>query len=327
MLEYDGSTGTIQRWHAYGLGPNAVLNQMNVAAAARATLIPDILGSVIGSLDSGSASLTKVGYLPYGKSASTGPFGFTGQRIDLETNGLYYYRARHYSPAWGRFLQVDTFGYVDGTNLYAYVQNDPLNSLDPTGKLTYFTGGAGNNGAYIPSMVAAFESAGIRNVQATSVTNGFRIDVVTVPLLNFDFGKAFYSANAQTVSVPAGEQLNFVGYSWGAAMSAQAALSVAASGQRVDNVVLIGAPITSGLLDALRTNPNIGAVHTIDLTAQGDPIYAGMSEAELASSILRLGYQYLSAEATGHFYYAGEGSVGDQRRQDLASELAARGLK
>ena len=109
-------------------------------------------------------------------------------------------------------------------------------------------------------------------------------------------------------------------------MSAQAALSVAASGQRVDNVVLVGAPITQGLLDALRTDPNIGAVHIIDLTAQGDPIHAGMSDADLAIS-WSLGYQFLSGKATGHFYYAGEGSVGDQRRQDLANGLAARGLK
>lgn len=133
VLEYDGSTGAIQRWYTYGLGSNAVLNQMNVTAATRATLVPDILDSVIGSLDSGLASLTKVGYLPYGKSTSAGPFGFTGQRIDAETNGLYYYRARHYSPAWGRFLQVDPIGFRGGVNLYAYVRNDPLNLSDRGG--------------------------------------------------------------------------------------------------------------------------------------------------------------------------------------------------
>lgn len=133
VLEYDGGTGAIQRWYAYGLGPNAVLNQMNVTAATRATLVPDMLGSVVGSLDSGATSLTRVGYLPYGKSGSAGAFGFTGQRIDLETNGLYYYRARHYSPAWGRFLQVDPIGYSGGTSLYRYAANDPLNLTDPTG--------------------------------------------------------------------------------------------------------------------------------------------------------------------------------------------------
>ncbi|MGB9114986.1 RHS repeat-associated core domain-containing protein [Bradyrhizobium sp.] len=74
------------------------------------------------------------GYLPYGKSATaSGPFGYTGQRIDPETNGLYFYRGRHYSPAWGRFIQSDPIGYQGGVNLYAYVNNDPLNLLDPYG--------------------------------------------------------------------------------------------------------------------------------------------------------------------------------------------------
>ena len=121
------------RWYVYGLGSNDVLSQMNVGAATRATLVPDILGSVIGSQDSSSGALSKIGYLPYGKSASAGPFGYTGQRIDPETSGLYYYRARHYSPAWGRFLQADPIGYRGGSHLYAYVSNDPLNFTDPTG--------------------------------------------------------------------------------------------------------------------------------------------------------------------------------------------------
>ncbi len=133
VLEYDGTTGAIQRWYAYGLGSNEVLNQMNIVAATRATLIPDIQGSVIASIDSSSGALSKIGYPPYGKSGSAGPFGYTGQRIDTETNGLYYYRARHYSPAWGRFLQTDPIGYNGGNHLYAYVGNDPLNGSDPTG--------------------------------------------------------------------------------------------------------------------------------------------------------------------------------------------------
>ena len=52
VLEYDGTIGAIQRWYAYALGPNDVLNQMNVVAGTRATLLPDIIGSIIASQDS-----------------------------------------------------------------------------------------------------------------------------------------------------------------------------------------------------------------------------------------------------------------------------------
>jgi hypothetical protein len=56
--------------------------------------------------------------------------------------GLYYYKARFYSPALGRFLQTDPIGFADDTNLYAYVGNNPINLTDPTG-LAAYDGGFG----------------------------------------------------------------------------------------------------------------------------------------------------------------------------------------
>jgi len=99
--------------------------QINLGGGTRDTLIPNLLGSIVGSYDSAGA-LTKFGYQPYGTGSPAPQFAYTGQRIDPETGGLYYYRARHYSTAFGRFLQPDPIGYGGGMHLYGYVENDPL---------------------------------------------------------------------------------------------------------------------------------------------------------------------------------------------------------
>jgi len=94
----------------------------------------DGLGSIIALSTSSGAVSDKYTYGLYGETASlTGnTFRYSGRRLDAET-GLYYYRARYYSPKIGRFLQNDPIGTNGGINLYAYVGNDPLNAADPSG--------------------------------------------------------------------------------------------------------------------------------------------------------------------------------------------------
>ncbi|MEI6415287.1 MAG: RHS repeat-associated core domain-containing protein, partial [Pseudomonadota bacterium] len=60
-------------------------------------------------------------------------FTFTGREFDA-ISGLFYYRARYYDAGLGRFVSEDAMGFAAGdTNLYGYVGNDPVDSLDPTG--------------------------------------------------------------------------------------------------------------------------------------------------------------------------------------------------
>jgi len=60
---------------------------------------------------------------------------FTGRYLDAET-GLHYFRARHYHPALGRFMQRDPKGYEEGANLYEFVSGDPTTMLDPSGQIS-----------------------------------------------------------------------------------------------------------------------------------------------------------------------------------------------
>lgn len=60
-------------------------------------------------------------------------FRFTGREFDVAT-GLYYYRARFYDPALGRFISQDPLGFqARDVNLHRYVNNGPLGATDPLG--------------------------------------------------------------------------------------------------------------------------------------------------------------------------------------------------
>jgi RHS repeat-associated protein len=101
------------------------------------TQLKDALGSTIALADSNGNVQTSYTYDPFGNTSASGAgnanvYQYTGR--ENENNGLYYYRARYYSPLLGRFISEDPLGFVGSRpNVYAYASDDPANLLDPLG--------------------------------------------------------------------------------------------------------------------------------------------------------------------------------------------------
>lgn len=53
----------------------------------------------------------------------------------VDPTGLYWLGARYYDPIAGRFISCDPFGHEASWDLYSYANGDPVNYLDPDGRL------------------------------------------------------------------------------------------------------------------------------------------------------------------------------------------------
>jgi RHS repeat-associated protein len=131
----DGETTTVKKYYAAG-GQSVMRDGDGLHY-----LLTDHLGSVVGVLDGNGSLETDERYLPFGGLRDTSDitetdFAFTGQR-NLSDVGLMDYNARWYSPSIGRFISPDTIipepGNPQAMNRYAYVSNNPIRHIDPSG--------------------------------------------------------------------------------------------------------------------------------------------------------------------------------------------------
>ncbi|MBN1560378.1 RHS repeat-associated core domain-containing protein [candidate division KSB1 bacterium] len=103
------------------------------------------LYSVFAVTDESGTLQERYQYAPYGdrtiydsssnvisSSAYNIDYAYTGQRLDPETE-MMYYKNRYYDVSLGRFIARDSIGYFGGINLYAYVDSNPIHNLDTYG--------------------------------------------------------------------------------------------------------------------------------------------------------------------------------------------------
>jgi RHS repeat-associated protein len=113
-LAMANAAGTIYYYHNNSLGTPELMTDATNLVVWEAIYDPF-----------GSASVNR-------HSTVTNNFRFPGQFFDAET-GYHYNWHRYYDPKTGRYLTPDPIGLAGGINPYVYVQNDPVNAVDPFG--------------------------------------------------------------------------------------------------------------------------------------------------------------------------------------------------
>ena len=135
LAVYDGADNLLQRFeYADARMPVAM-----VVGGVRYYLIYDQVGTLRAVTDGSGAIVKRIDYDSFGNVIADSnpgfavPFGFAGGLHDRDT-GLVRFGYRDYDPATGRWTAKDPIDFAGGdTDLFGYVQNDPVNFIDPNG--------------------------------------------------------------------------------------------------------------------------------------------------------------------------------------------------
>ncbi|HLQ07362.1 MAG TPA: RHS repeat-associated core domain-containing protein [Nitrososphaerales archaeon] len=135
LFEKDLNSGVVtKRFYANGL------QVAKMVGSTVSYLHEDRLGSIRFVSSSTGTHVFSSNYIPYGPQfgSSGGPdeFSYTGKIYDGST-GFYYFGARFYDPAMGRFITQDSHAGTPqdpmSLNRYIYARDNPLKYVDPNG--------------------------------------------------------------------------------------------------------------------------------------------------------------------------------------------------
>ena len=124
--------------------------------------VRDHLGSIRESVTAAGTLNSRYDYDPYGQQtvlseASAASFAFTGQ-FQHRASGLNFALYRALDPRAGRWLNRDPLGEAAGFNLYAYVNNNPVNFTDPSGEILPIIAALAIVGALAAAGYAGYEA-------------------------------------------------------------------------------------------------------------------------------------------------------------------------
>lgn len=135
IAELDGNGDLVSEF-VYGVKMN--IPELMIKDGIKYRIVSDHLGSPRFVVNTQTGAIAqRLSYDSYGnitEDTNPGfqPFGFAGGIYDQDT-GLTKFGRRDYDAVAGRWVQSDPIGLAGGINTYAYVSNNPLSSIDPSG--------------------------------------------------------------------------------------------------------------------------------------------------------------------------------------------------